>query len=181
MGDRGDGEYSAALRFCKDNYEWLLGICRSALRARGFPNYMDDGEDLAQTVCAQCGSASNDNWAAAESREAFIYTRVRWEANKLYRKRKGEPTTSLEDMTIPADRPHYKQMETALSLKEALDQLSPEKREIIKASAFEGLSVQQLAEYLQITPQTVRQRLSRARRELREVLSAADAGPPPPR
>ena len=180
MGDREYGECSAALCFCLDNYQWLLKICRSALKARRFPNYMSDGEDLAQTVCEECSRASDEKWSAAESREAFIYNRVRWAANKLYRQRKGEPSTSLEDMNISADRPHYNVLDIALSLKEALNKLSLDKRELVRASTFEGLSTQQLAERLQITPDAVRQRLSRARRELRELLTAADADPPPP-
>jgi RNA polymerase sigma factor (sigma-70 family) len=172
--------YSAALQFCLDNYEWLLKICRSALRVRKFPNYMEDGWDLAQTVCKDCAKLDDELWAKADARQAYIYKRVRWEADRLYRQRNGQPSVALSDENLPPDRPHRNKLLIALIVSQALSQLSPEKRAMIEAYEFEGLTGDELAARLGITPEALRKRMSRAYRDLRETLKAGDAGLPPP-
>jgi RNA polymerase sigma factor (sigma-70 family) len=178
-----NGEHSscsAALQFCLDNYDWLLKICRSALRVRKFPNYMEDGQDVAQTVCKDCAKLDDELWAAAADRHAYIFERVRWEANRLYRQRNGRASVLLSEENIPLDRPHRNKVLIALIVSQALSQLSPEKRAMIEAYEFEGLTGDELAARLGITPEALRKRMSRIYRDLRETLKAGNAGPPPP-
>ncbi|MDQ1523014.1 MAG: Sigma-70, region 4 [Pyrinomonadaceae bacterium] len=180
MGNGEHNKCSAALQYCLDNYDWLLKISRSALRARNFPNYMDEGRDVAQNVCKDCAQVSDELWSTADARQAYIYERVRWEANRLYRQRNARAAVQLSDENVPPDRPHRNKLLIALIVAQALSQLSPSKREMIEAFEFEGLTGDELAERLGITPEALRKRMSRAYRDLRQTLKAGDAGPPPP-
>jgi RNA polymerase sigma-70 factor (ECF subfamily) len=53
----------------------------------------------------------------------------------------------------------------------ALDRLSPELRAVIRATALDGLTAREAAVLLGIPAGTVKSRLTRARRELREALA----------
>jgi RNA polymerase sigma factor (sigma-70 family) len=140
---------------------------------------MSDGEDLAQSICAECAKITDQKWSHVECHRAFIFTRIRWGADKIYQERKGKPLVSVEDMNIPPDRPHRNVLEIALIVNEALDKMPQDVRELVMAADLEGLSTEELAELLHIKSDAVRKRLSRARCQLRDLL-AGDAGPPPP-
>ena len=62
--------------------------------------------------------------------------------------------------------------ENAELIKEAMDELPAEFREILALRHQEGLSYKEIAEIAQIPPGTVMSRLARARAKLREYLSA---------
>ena len=62
--------------------------------------------------------------------------------------------------------------EDAALLKEAMDQLPVEFREILALRHQEGLSYKEIADTVQIPPGTVMSRLARARAKLRECLAA---------
>jgi RNA polymerase sigma factor (sigma-70 family) len=179
MGHRGDGECSKALRYCLDNYSSLLEKCCRAMKARGFPNYGSDGEDLAQTVCERCGQILNREWDGVEKREHYLSTVIRHEADRAYRERKSSPVINLEDPTLHA-RPHFDRLEAALELEEALSTLPEDRRQLIEMAELEGMTSKELAELLNLTPENVRQRLSRSRRDLKDFLSGTNAGLPPP-
>lgn len=179
MGDRGDGECSKALRYCLDNYASLLEKCRRAMKARGFHNYESDGEDLAQTVCERCGRIHDREWEGVEKREHYLSTIIRHEADHVYSEKKGSPVINLEDPTLHA-RPHFDRLEAALELEEALSTLPEDRRQLIEMAELEGMTSKELAALLNLTPENVRQRLSRSRRDLKDLLSGTNAGPSPP-
>lgn len=58
-----------------------------------------------------------------------------------------------------------------VSLSKAWAKLSPFEREVIALSAFEGLSNQDAAKTLEISPNAFTQRLAKARKKLKEYLS----------
>jgi RNA polymerase sigma factor (sigma-70 family) len=149
------------------------------MRVRGFHNYESDGEDLAQTVCERCGRIPDREWEAVEKREPYLSTVIRHEADRAYRERKGSPVISLEDPTLHS-RPHFGSLEAALELKEALDTLPEDRRQLIEMAELEGMTSKELAARLNLTPENVRQRLSRSRRELKDLLEEANARPSPP-
>ena len=62
-------------------------------------------------------------------------------------------------------------IEDAELIKEAMDQLPPEFREIVALRHQEGLSYKEIAEIAQIPPGTVMSRLARARAKLKEYLA----------
>jgi RNA polymerase sigma-70 factor, ECF subfamily len=53
----------------------------------------------------------------------------------------------------------------------ALDRLSPELRAVMQATVLDGLTTREAAKLLRIPQGTVKTRLMRARRELREALA----------
>ncbi|MFF3768379.1 RNA polymerase sigma factor [Streptomyces sp. NPDC001922] len=59
----------------------------------------------------------------------------------------------------------------------ALDRLSPELREVLRATVVDGLSTRETARLLGIPEGTVKTRAMRARRELRSALARLDASP----
>lgn len=179
MGVRGDCECCKALRYCLDNYPSLLEKCRRAMKARGFLNYKSDGEDLAQTVCEQCGQIPDQEWDEVEKREHYLAAVIRHAADRVYREMKDSPVINLEDPTLHA-RPHFDQLEAALVLKEALSTLPEDRRQLIEMAELEGMTSKELAELLNLTPETVRQRLSRSRRDLKDQLLKKNSGLPPP-
>ncbi|HEV2913419.1 MAG TPA: sigma-70 family RNA polymerase sigma factor [Pyrinomonadaceae bacterium] len=178
MADRRDGEGSAAIRYCQDNYQWLLDKCRHAMKVRRFPNYTDEGQDLAQTVCQVCGMIPEQKWSEIEDREAYISAMIRNAANRAYRVKTGSPVIDIEDLGTLPDRPHFKALDAAILLRELLNLLPEDRRTLIEMADVEKLSGKEIAALLDLTPATIRQRLSRARRELKDLLSGTDASPP---
>jgi RNA polymerase sigma-70 factor (ECF subfamily) len=178
MEVRGDGDCSKALRYCLDNYSSLLEKCCHAMKARGFQNYGSDGEDLAQTVCERCGRIPDGEWEGVEKREHYLSTIIRHEADRAYRARKDSPVINLADPTLHA-RPHFDQLEAALVLKEALDTLPEDRRRLIKMAELEGMTSKELAALLNLTPETVRKRLSRTRQNLKDLLEEEKVAPSP--
>ncbi|MDT3439775.1 sigma-70 region 4 domain-containing protein [Pseudofrankia sp. BMG5.37] len=56
-------------------------------------------------------------------------------------------------------------------MRAAVGQLSETDRAVLTLSAWDGLTTDEIAGALQLTPSAVRQRLHRARRRLREALA----------
>jgi RNA polymerase sigma-70 factor (ECF subfamily) len=59
---------------------------------------------------------------------------------------------------------------TAALVRDAMDQLPAEDHELLRLATWEGLSSPEIGVVLAIPPETVRKRLSRARRRLREAV-----------
>jgi RNA polymerase sigma-70 factor (ECF subfamily) len=80
-----------------------------------------------------------------------------------------------------ADDPHtyYVHKMNRESVRTAVENLSPQHREVIVLSAFEGLSYQEIAGVLQCPAGTVMSGLSRAREKLREFLTPRKPAPLP--
>lgn len=93
--------------------------------------------------------------------------------NRCYRMRaKDRPTESVEDMEIMAPKTGLSS-EESFGLETALLSLSREHREIITLKYLDGLSYDELAEYLQIPRGTVMSRLFHARRQMQATLKGS--------
>jgi RNA polymerase sigma factor (sigma-70 family) len=68
---------------------------------------------------------------------------------------------------------HAPGIETNLEVRDALDQLDEDDREILRLTAWEGLEPHEIAVVLSVPPGTVRSRLHRARRRLARKLASA--------
>jgi RNA polymerase sigma-70 factor (ECF subfamily) len=65
--------------------------------------------------------------------------------------------------------------DTAIEVRDALDRLSDEDAELVKLIYWDGLASHEAAAVLGIKPSTARSRLSRARQQLKNALSADDS------
>lgn len=110
-------------------------------------------------------------------------------ATDLLRRRQKEQThQSLEDeeqtIQVPDDAPGPEEQAQAAErravLQRAIDSLTENHRKILLLREVNGLDYQEIGEVLELTPGTVKSRLARARRELREKLLSAGNyfGPP---
>lgn len=114
---------------------------------------------------------------------------------KIIRKRKGLPTISLEEATEPSGSdgaiPHpefiadWRNSPEELAhrkdvqglLQEALEQLDDKHRLVFLLRDVEGLSIEETAQALQLSPANTKVRLLRARLKLRELLTRALGDP----
>ncbi len=76
------------------------------------------------------------------------------------------------DLTTPFEETILERSEDAALIREAMDELPAEFREILTLRHQEGLSYKEIADVAQIPPGTVMSRLARARAKLREYLAA---------
>lgn len=87
------------------------------------------------------------------------------------RSRSRRPEVALATEPVAEGSLHGAATESAELLQAALDRLEPELRSIFVLREIEGLSYDELAETLEMSPGTVASRLNRARTLLRELLT----------
>ena len=105
----------------------------------------------------------------------------------LRRKKRRQETSLTEnyedsdegaELSIPDTQPSPEQQamtnETRIELARAMEQLSPEHREILQLRVIEDLPYEQIADILGVRVGTVKSRLARARLSLRKILKAGN-------
>lgn len=127
----------------------------------------DDALDAVQEAFIDAFRAIN-SFDQARSFYPWFYVLLRNRCHKL-RTRKRE-TESIEGTEILAPKTGLSH-EERLALERALFSLPPEDREMITLKYLDGLSYQELAEYLQIPKGTVMSRLFHIRRQLQRKLT----------
>lgn len=117
---------------------------------------------------------------ASQSR-AWLLAIVRNMAYSWRRRRGGDASTTEFDEAVHSEAIADAHPESVLSrndsretLADALDQLSPDFREVIVLREIEGLSYKEISEVVDVPVGTVMSRLSRARKRLQETLIAGD-------
>ena len=110
---------------------------------------------------------------------AWLLTIVRNTSYTLLKKNQAVDLTTPFDEELHASGQESVSPETILErsedaalIREAMDELPAEFREILTLRHQEGLSYKEIAEIAQIPPGTVMSRLARARAKLREYLAA---------
>ncbi len=158
--------------------------------ARRITGHDHDAEDVTQ----QAFSSAIDHLAGFRAEASFKTWLLRITANaalKILRKRKGLPTVSLEAQTEPQEGydtvPHPEiiadwqqspaelvaKQETMQMIEAALEELDEKHRLVFLLRDVQGLSIEETAEALGISPANVKVRLLRARLQLREKLTMA--------
>jgi RNA polymerase sigma-70 factor (ECF subfamily) len=110
---------------------------------------------------------------------AWLLTIVRNTSYTLLKRNHAVDLTTTFDEEIHGSRQEsvspatiLEHSEDAELIKEAMDELPAEFREILVLRHFEGLSYKEIADIAQLAPGTVMSRLARARGRLRESLGA---------
>ena len=137
-------------RYKKEIYVYVYSICKNRSLA----------EDIAQeTFLKALLSLPRDN-----NLRAWLYKVARnLTFNELKKSKRNVPLDEKEGLY--ESFPYFKR-----ELWEALEKLSPQKREIILLQYAGGLSQKEIAKILNISPQNVRVIAFRARKELKEKL-----------
>jgi RNA polymerase sigma-70 factor, ECF subfamily len=141
-------------------------------------------EDLVQETCLRALSAKNP-LRPDSNHKSWLFTILRniW-LNELRKGRWTSQTLDTELDGTPSNIPassdgdphlHYVSKLEVVQVREAIQQLPPEFREIIILREYDELSYQEIAEILQCPAGTVMSRLARARSRLRSILSDQQA------
>lgn len=138
--------------------------------AHGLTGNRDEAEDLFQATLLR--AIEHERQWRGENGRAWLYAiMTNLDRNRL-RGRARQPalypiseTTELPDETVPPD-PLLQN-----TLMRALDTLNPQSRAVLLLVAIEGCAYAEVASILDIPVGTVMSRLSRARRQLSELLS----------
>lgn len=154
-------------------YSFLFRLCRRR----------DTAEDLAQEVWMKLARGAADlredtnlsAWLFTVARNAFISHR-RWAILDVSRLVLGDDEPEAPSPTPRPDEAHAAR-ETTLRLERALGKLPVASREVLLLVAVEGFEPAEAAEVLGLRPDALRQRLSRARAQLAELLAKEERAP----
>jgi len=143
--------------------------------ASGFLGSSDAAEDAAQEVFVRLWRHRHE-WSATESLRAYLYRILR---NHLLNERRAQRVRSrwrervlrkrLRDPATPVEIAEHGELSEAV--RAALDALPPRRREVFTLARFHGLSYREIAETLDVSPQTVANQMSAALTTLRERLA----------
>ena len=164
---KGDAD---AFAFLVETYE--TSVYRLALRMCGNAH---DAEEVAQEAFVAAwkglpsfrGESKFSSWLYQLTTNAAI--------DFLRREKRHRAATPLEDELEPAspDTPQQavEEDEVRQALQQALDSLTPEHREIFLLRQMRQLSYEEIGRLLHLEPGTVKSRLSRAKKQLRQILT----------
>jgi RNA polymerase sigma-70 factor (ECF subfamily) len=149
-----------------------------------YVNNAEDAQDVVQEAFISAYKAL-ERFKGESQFFTWLYRIARNHATDL--KRKKRVTHSLEvhlhEDAQPVDGSEATRPEGAVERSEeealvrrALDQLSPEHRQVLVLNLLEGLKYEEIAEALQVPIGTIRSRIHRAKAELREILEREELG-----
>jgi RNA polymerase sigma factor (sigma-70 family) len=180
MSSSSDDERNGKLaqQYCIDNWEWLLQQCRSFLKSKGAPNYLDMAQDLAQTVFLLLASVSNERWQQQENRPGYLYKTLAHAANGHHHKTWREVNVDPADFNYALDRQGQNAADKkrfAQLLEDLRAMCTDEERRLLD-SLFE-FTPREIAANLGITEVALRKRISRLNNKLKQL--ARNAKDPP--
>jgi RNA polymerase sigma-70 factor (ECF subfamily) len=140
----------------------------------------DDAEDLVQDSLVEAFSAFA-RFSVATRFDRWVYRIMIHNHIDKWRRRRGRETVPLEEMesqleASSAETPQaaLEQIERGERVHRALAQLSPESRAAVVLCDGQGFSYEEAGQVLRCPVGTVRSRLHRARRQLRQWLAELD-------
>jgi len=143
----------------------------------------EDASDLAQEAFIKAYK-SIDRFRGESSLKTWLYHIVANVCRDELRKRKkgqvlsldapisteeGEITRQTEDWTYAPDL-IYESKEAQYFIQEAINQLTPEYKEVIILREIQGFSYEEIAQHLGCSLGTIKSRLNRARKAMRDLL-----------
>lgn len=154
--------------------DWLLALYQTHKQllvfvAWNIVNRRDLAEDAVHTAIVRLAQLS----AAPDDPRAFAIRTVRNVAIDIARKRHRDRNESLHDAPVEVELPTNDALladERLASIQNALLQIDPEHRELIRLHLQAGLTFQQIADALETPLQTVASRYRRAIAKLRSII-----------
>lgn len=138
--------------------------------AHGLTGNREEAEDLFQATVLR--AIENEKQWRGENGRAWLYTIMTNLNRNRLRGRARQPTLhAIADESEPADETSAPDPLLQNTLMRALDTLQPEARAVLLLVAIEGRAYAEVAAILDIPIGTVMSRLSRARRQLSELLA----------
>lgn len=162
------GDQQASALLINRHSPRVLSLAQRMLGSR------DDAEDIAQDVFLKVFRNAG-NWVQGDAKFTTWLHRVTLNQcyDRLRRKREtlmDEPPDQEDDTPGPAEQLLAQQRQTRL--KAAIDQLPERQRAALLLSHYEELNNTETADILDVSVEAVESLLSRARRALRQALSA---------
>lgn len=154
--------------------EALVGHIAGMRRyARALVGSGNDAEDLVQESLARA-LARIKPWTPIRDLRSYLFTIMHNLYVDQYRARRNAPTTVDIDNVLqhPAIGPNQERRLELRDLGRALEALGEEQREVVLLVGLEGLTYAEVAKILDVPIGTVMSRLSRGRRQLRELIEA---------
>ena len=139
-----------------ENYESYYRLAFSYVHQEA--DAMDIVQEVAYKAMLKADTLKNEKFAGT-----WVYRIIINEAKEYLRKNRKE-------YAEPGERPAEEERYGDLELKEAVDQLPAEERELIILRFYEDKQLSEIAEILQENLSTVKSRLYRTLRKLREEL-----------
>ena len=142
----------------------------------------DSAEDLAQEAFIALWEGRRE-WAGESRARPLLLRMVRNRSLNEGRRQavRGRLEAKVRNIETARRAPNpleeLKAKELESAFRQALDALSPRKREIFTLARFQGLSYAEIAEVLGISSQTVANQMSAVLQDLREALRLFDVGP----
>ena len=130
-----------------------------------------DAEDVLQEALAGAYRSAG-GFRGGASVKTWLSRILATQAAKWWRDRKGRRGEAVEDPIGPAVSGGESAVGARLDLQAALDELSPEHRQVLVLRELDGMGYEQMAQSLGVPRGTVESRLHRARAELRKRLTA---------
>lgn len=175
LADLSADDSQAAARLLPLVYEELRSLASHKLTNEP-PDHTLQATALVHEAYLRLLGSVHQNWdnrghffaAAAEAMRRILVERARKYARKKHGGDQRRLPVDLDDLARPADDPH-----DILALDEALQRFEiedPQCSRLVKLRYFAGLTIEQTAELLQISPATVKRQWSYARAWLCEAI-----------
>jgi len=182
---RGDADRDLMARLAAGDADALdLLIARHWTAVAGFAvrstGDADEAEDLAQEAFMALW-AGRKGWAADSHPKALLVRMIRnrminENRSRQVRRRSETKIRRIETARRPPDPAQsFEGRELERAFREALDSLSPRRREVFELARFQGLSYAEIADVLGTSAQTVANQMSAALQALREALNTFDS------
>jgi RNA polymerase sigma factor (sigma-70 family) len=164
-----------AVRWVYERYAGpILTVALSILGRR------DLADEAVQTTLLKAWRAA-DTFDTSRELAPWLYTIARRVSIDIYRREQCTPVTPLEDHDVAVVPLAFEQTWEAWEVRNALDQLPPDEREVARLSHLVGLSHREIAEQLGVPLGTVKSRSARAHqrlaRSLRHVVGTVEDRP----
>ncbi len=145
---------------------YALALCRSSVQA----------DDLVQAACVRA-LASAGSWQPGTRFDAWIFRIMRnhWIDGLRRVRTEGHTEDVDEHQTLVGENGETRVMEklVLMDVRRAIDALPPEQRDVLILVCVEDMAYQEAAEVLGVPIGTVMSRLSRARKRIQDLTSAA--------